>query len=303
VSIAVAFLLSYFIAKRITRPLESLTEGAREFGRGNYDYPIDINAGGEVGQLARSFNQMRTSVKEGQAELIRRERLATIGQMASSIIHDLRSPLAAISTAAEVLGRDTLAPERREALLASQSRASDRMSAMLTELLDFSHGSYRLNLERHSMASLIGRVDQELHEAASASRVELTSTAPDDLWITLDYDRMSRVLENLCMNSIQAMPGGGAITIRAEARGNRAQIEIADTGPGVPESLRARLFEPFVSDRKRAGTGLGLAIAQSIIAAHKGRIWLDQDSSAGARFFIDLPLTSNHDGVGHDGVE
>jgi signal transduction histidine kinase len=302
VSIAVAFLLSYFIAKRITRPLESLTEGAREFGRGNYDYPIDINAGGEVGQLARSFNQMRSSVKEGQAELIRRERLATIGQMASSIIHDLRSPLAAISTAAEMLGRDRLAPERREALLASQTRASDRMSAMLTELLDFSHGSYRLNLERHSMASLISRVDQELHEAASASRVELKASAPEDLWITLDYDRMCRVLENLCMNSIQAMPDGGAITIRAEARGNRAQIEIADTGPGVPESLRARLFEPFVSDRKRAGTGLGLAIARSIIAAHKGRIWLDQNSSPGARFLIDLPLTSNHDGVGHDGV-
>jgi signal transduction histidine kinase len=150
--------------------------------------------------------------------------------MASSIIHDLRSPLAAISTAAEMLGRDTLAPERREALLVSQSRASDRMSAMLTELLDFSHGSYRLNLERHSMASLIGRVDQEVHEAASASRVELKSTAPDDLWITLDYDRMCRVLENLCMNSIQAMPGGGSIIIRAEARtiALRSRLRIPD---------------------------------------------------------------------------
>src|SRR5262249_1097228 len=148
----------------------------------------------------------------GQAELLRRERLATIGQMASSIIHDLRSPLAAISTAAEMLGRDRLAPERREALLVSQTRASERMSAMLPELLDFSHRSYPLNLDRHSVASLIGRVDQELREAASASRVELTTSAPEDLWIVFDYDRMGRVLENLCMNSIQAMPGGGAIT-------------------------------------------------------------------------------------------
>jgi signal transduction histidine kinase len=301
-SIAIAFLLSYFIAKRITRPLESLAEGARELGRGNYDYPIDTNTGGEVGELARSFNQMRSSVKEGQAELIRRERLATIGQMASSIIHDLRSPLAAISTAAEMLGRDRLAPERREALLVSQTRASERMSGMLTELLEFSRGSYRLNLERHSIASLIGRVDQQLRDAASASGIELQSSAPDDLCIVLDYDRMCRVLENLCMNSIQAMPNGGSITIRAEGLADSARIEVADTGPGVPESLRARLFEPFVSDGKRAGTGLGLAIAQSIITAHKGRIWLDQNSSPGARFFIDLPLKSNNDGVGHDGL-
>src|SRR6266511_4305792 len=156
-SIAAAFLFSFIIARRVTRPIEALMAGTREFGRGNYDYEIKTGGRDELGSLAGAFNQMRSSLKQTQTELLRRERLAAIGQMAGSIVHDLCNPLATISTAAETLSRDGLAPERRRTLLESQLSSVQRMHSMLRELLDFTRGSYDFKLERHSMATLVER--------------------------------------------------------------------------------------------------------------------------------------------------
>jgi signal transduction histidine kinase len=233
---------------------------------------------------------MRQSLKHSQAELLKRERLATIGQMASSVIHDLRNPLATIETAAEMLARDRLPPDRRATLLASQTRASQRMNGMLNELLEFSQGNYLLRRERHSLPALIGRVVHELGAPAAGSGVRILAQAPEELLVSMDLERMRRVLENLCMNSIQAMPSGGVVSIRAAARGAWARVEVQDTGPGVPAQIRERLFEPFVSHGKPGGTGLGLAIAHSIVAAHGGAIGLDPTADRGAVFYIELPL-------------
>src|SRR5262249_39153412 len=152
-SIAAAFLFSFIIARRVTQPIEALMAGTREFGRGNYDYEIKARGRDELGELAGAFNQMRSSLKQTQAELLKRERLAAIGQMAGSIVHDLYNPLATISTAAEVLNRDSLAPEQRQTLLESQLHSVQRMHSMLQGLLDFTRGSYDFKLERHSLAT------------------------------------------------------------------------------------------------------------------------------------------------------
>src|SRR5262249_57089383 len=154
-SIAAAFLFSVIIARRVTRPIEALMAGTREFGRGNYDYEIKAGGRDELGALAGAFNQMRSSLKQTQAELLRRERLAAIGQMAGSIVHDLRNPLATISTAAETLNRNGLAPEQRRILLESQLQSVQRMHSMLRELLDFTPGSYALRLASHSVVTLL----------------------------------------------------------------------------------------------------------------------------------------------------
>jgi len=291
-SIGAAFLLSYFVARRITRPIEALAAGARELGRGNYDYRLPADARDEIGQLARAFDQMRRSLRETQSELLKRERLATIGQMASSIIHDLRNPLAAIETAAEMLGRDGLEPARRVALLRSQARASQRMSAMLKELLEFSRGSYSLKREPHSLAALVARVLEEQGPAAAAALVEVEARIEAGLPVQVDVGRLRRVLENLCANALQAMPGGGRLAVSAGTRGARARVEVRDTGPGVPAAIREHLFEPFISHGKPGGTGLGLAIARSIVEAHGGEIGLDAAAGGGAAFYFELPLDS-----------
>ncbi len=294
-AIAAAWLLSYLIAGRITKPLESLAKSANELGQGNYEVAVPTGAQGEVAQLASAFDQMRGSLKQTQAALLKNERLATIGRMASSIIHDLRNPLATISTAAEVMMRDGLPLDRRRTMLETQLRASDRMSAMLTELLEFSRGSYKLNLKPHSLQTIAQRVVQEFTGQLAKLRINLTVSIPDQITIDADEEKLGRVFENLLTNSMQAMPDGGQIGIRATMIDGEVKVEVFDDGPGVPAAIRERLFEPFISQGKESGTGLGLAIARGIVRAHGGEINL-VNSPRGAHFEIQLPQTARAGG-------
>jgi signal transduction histidine kinase len=289
-SIAAALLFSFIIARRVTRPIEALMAGTREFGRGNYDYEIKAGGRDELGALAGAFNQMRSSLKQTQTELLRRERLAAIGQMAGSIVHDLCNPLATISTAAETLNRDGLAPERRRTLLESQLSSVQRMHSMLRELLDFTRGSYDFKLERHSLATLVERSVQGVSGHALHKGVVIETQISTDLFVKADAEHLRRVFENLLTNSIQAMPGGGLVSLVAVKLDGKARIDVTDDGPGVPIEIRERLFEPFVSHGKQGGTGLGLAIAQSIVEAHGGSISLKATDAPGASFRIILPL-------------
>jgi signal transduction histidine kinase len=300
-SIAAALLFSFIIARRVTQPIEALMAGTREFGRGNYDYEIKASGRDELGELAGAFNQMRSSLKQTQAELLRRERLAAIGQMAGSIVHDLCNPLATISTAAETLSRSGLAPERRRTLLESQLSSVRRMHSMLRELLDFTRGSYDLKPERHSLATLVERSVQGVSGHAHGKGVVIENQISPDLFVKADAEHLRRVFENLLTNSIQAMPGGGLVSLVAVKLDGKARIDVIDNGPGVPIEIRERLFEPFVSHGKQGGTGLGLAIAQSIVEAHGGTISLKSTDTPGANFCIILPLDKS--GVSGTDVE
>jgi signal transduction histidine kinase len=293
-SIVAALVLSYFIASGITRSIDALVEGVEEFGKGNDRVEIPTTAYGEIGRLARSFDAMRGSLKRTQTALLRSERLATIGQMASSIVHDLRNPLAAITTAAEVLNRDGLDRERQRVLLESQVRAAERMNLMLSELLEFSQGSYRLELRRSSLFGIVERAFADIEPQAKRARATLNLDLAADIEVSADSERLRRVLENLLLNAIQA--NARNITIRARVETSDVQkvrVEIVDDGNGVPAEIRDRIFEPFSSHGKRGGTGLGLAIAQRIVEGHGGEIGLDASASSsdrGSRFFVILPL-------------
>lgn len=299
-SIAVAFLLSYLIARRITKPMEALVAGTREYGQGNYDYEIRAAAQGELGELAGAFDQMRRSLRQTQSELLRRERLATVGRMVSSIIHDLRNPLATIATAAEMLHRENLAPDRRHKLIESQLRAARRLQDMLQELLDFTQGNHRLNLARHPLAMIVERAVQEVSTLAARAGVQIETDIPPDLFVCADVEPLRRVFENLLLNAIQAMSAGGEVRITAGRQERQARITVADDGPGVPAEIQERIFEPFVSHGKLGGTGLGLAIAHSVIEAHAGSISLAANTARGAMFEILMPLEKDTGGCNAD---
>ena len=291
-AVVASLLLSYWFAGRITRPLEKLVVSAKELGQGNYDIAVPTGAQGEVAQLATAFDQMRHSLRQSQAALLKNERLATIGQMASSIIHDLRNPLATISTAAEVMMSDGLPVARRQTLIETQIRASGRMNTMLAELLEFSRGSYKLNLDRLSLSAVVERSVQELSVQFSQLGIQVDVDVPQEIRLDADEEKLGRVLENLLANSLQAFQQAGkqtgTIQIRATSELDAVRLELMDDGPGIPDSIRERLFEPFISQGKPGGTGLGLAIARAIIEAHGGKISL-AGSSTGAHFVMVLP--------------
>jgi signal transduction histidine kinase len=292
ISIILVLCISYFIARHITRPIESLAAGAMELGRGNYEHKIDLSPKGEVGQLATAFYQMRQSIKQSQAVLLKSERLATVGQMASGIIHDLRSPLAAISNAAELIAGTQLSSSQRQALAQTQLSASQRMGDMLGEILKYSRGDYRLSFSRQALASLLDSAIQECVSLKRAPMVKVDVQIPPDIFVRVDRERARRIFENLLENSVQAMPQGGTITIKAEVAADKLRINIADTGSGIPAELRKRLFEPFVSQGKKSGTGLGLAIARSIAEAHGGSLTLVSAEGQPAEFCLELPPVS-----------
>ncbi len=148
---------------------------------------------------------MRNSLKQTQTELLKRERLATIGQMAGSIIHDLRNPLATISTSAEILSREGIALERRQTLIESQLRASKRMQEMLFELLDFTRGKYNLHLARHSLSEIVERGVRGVSSQAQRSSAIIETSVAAGIFVTVDAERLRRVFENLLVNAIQAM--------------------------------------------------------------------------------------------------
>jgi signal transduction histidine kinase len=300
VSVILVLATSYYIARRTTKPIESLVVAAKEFGEGNYEHPVGTAFGGEMAQLAAAFEQMRLSIRQGQAELLRSERLAIIGQMASSIIHDLRSPLAAISTAAQVTAKSELTREQRQVLAESQLRAAQRMEAMLREVLEYSKGSYSLRLARLELAPMIQSIANDSATPDLFCRVEMKLDVPPRIFVEADAGRMRRLFDNLLANSIQAMPDGGTITIRAAVSGPLVRINVADTGGGVPSRLRDRLFEPFVSQGKQGGTGLGLAIASSIAKAHGGSLTLVSGIDQSADFCVELPLAPEESHGGQD---
>ena len=299
-ALVAAWGLSYWIAGRITKPIDSLIAGARALGTGDYDRPVPVETRGEIGQLAGSFDQMRASLRKSQAALLRSERLATIGQMASSIIHDLRNPLATILTAAEVMKNERLELDRRRTMLENLLRASDRMDAMLSDILEFSSSSYRLQRRPQALAGIVRDVCQELAPRFTPLGVRLDLEVPESIVLDVDADRLGRVFENLLINSTQAFqqqrPAENAppprIEIVARRNSRCIRIEVSDNGPGTPPEIRERLFEPFISYGKRGGTGLGLAIARAIIEAHGGQIGLADAASArrGATIVIELPL-------------
>jgi signal transduction histidine kinase len=301
-SVGLALLLSYLVANRITRPVEALVSSVNEFGAGNYDCEVPTGARGEIGMLARAFDGMRSSLRQSQSALLRSERLATIGRMASSVVHDLRNPLATITTAAEVLGRDGLPIDRRQVLLESQLRASERMNAMLSEMLEYSRGAYRLNLQRCRIADIVDAAIGQVRAAAEREGVSVESRVERNLEILGDFERLRRVIENLLSNAVQAEPRGGVVSVRAsvvedggEENHAHVRIDIIDHGAGVPPELRDRIFEPFVTYGKAGGTGLGLAIVQGVINAHKGSVGCEDLGDGGSVFFVILPLAGREE--------
>jgi signal transduction histidine kinase len=210
--------------------------------------------------------------------------------MASGIIHDLRSPLAAISNAAELIAKAELSPDQRQVLAQSQLGASQRMASMLAEILEYSRGGYQLNLSQQELSSLVTQVIQDCISPIHAPQVKVEAHIPPNLFVRVDCGRIRRIFENLFGNSVQAMPQGGTITVNATVAGDTVRIQVADTGSGIPAPLRDRLFEPFVSQGKLGGTGLGLAIARSIAEAHGGSLSLVSAQDQSAEFCLELPL-------------
>lgn len=281
--------LTWILARRIVKPLETLDRAASEVSRQNYDIRVQVETGDELGRLARSFNSMCASLVAARQDLIRNERISTIGRLASSIVHDLRNPLAAIYGGAEMMVDTDLTNEQMKRLAANIYRASRRIQQMLNELADVTRGK-REAPEVCNLAEVVSAAVDSQNGPAAERGVTITVDVPEGIELSLERNRIERVFLNLIGNALEAMPGGGEIAIRANSVDSGVVVEVADTGPGISEQIRAQLFQPFVTHGKRSGLGLGLALARQAVLDHGGDMWVESQPGRGARFHVRLPL-------------
>jgi len=288
-AVAASLGLTYLLARRIIEPLKALDRAAAEVSRQNYDHRVKVVSQDELGRLARTFNAMCASIQQARQELIRQERISTIGRLSSSIVHDLRNPLAAVYGGAEMLVDAELAPPQVKRLAANIYRASRRIQELLQDLLNVSRGSAR-GAEVCKLREVAAAGCESLLPSAEAQHVEVEIRIPDDIELPLERNRMERVFSNLVGNALEMMPEGGQIRISAAAQNGFVVADVRDTGPGIAPEIRDSLFEPFVSAGKKNGLGLGLALARQTVLDHGGDMWVEYEPGHGACFRLRLPV-------------
>ncbi|HEV2201243.1 MAG TPA: ATP-binding protein [Bryobacteraceae bacterium] len=322
IAVLVGLLLTYSLARRILEPVKALDRGAAEVARGNYGYRISAPASGvqniaqsvatnngapggsvpnlarraidkkdELGRLAEAFDAMCAAIQESRRELIRQERIATIGRLSTSIVHDLRNPLAAIYGGAEMLMDEQLSSAQVQRLAGNIYRSSRRMQQLLQELVDTGRGRGS-GAEMCRLREVVAAAYEVYAPAADAQAVAVRIQVPEEIELPLERARMERVFLNLIDNALGAMPAGGRLEIAAESSGQSVVVRVEDTGTGIAPEVRSELFHPFVTAGKKNGVGLGLAFSHQTVVDHGGELWADPSPGPGAKFFIRLPLTA-----------
>jgi signal transduction histidine kinase len=279
--------LSGFLAHRILKPIRQLDDAAALIAKQEYGTRVPEGGNDELGRLARTFNAMCRSIQEAREELIRQERISTIGRLSSSIVHDLRNPLASIYGGAEMMMDGHLSEAQLHRVATNLYRSSRAINDLLQELVDVSRGRTQAP-ELCRLSEVIEAASDTQVGFAERQGVRIDTAIDPAIELPLERARIERVFLNLIGNALEAMPNGGCVAIRAERNGDSVLIRVDDTGPGIPASVRRHLFQPFVSEGKN-GLGLGLALSRQAVLDHGGDLWAEETDSSGARFRLRLP--------------
>jgi CRP-like cAMP-binding protein/anti-sigma regulatory factor (Ser/Thr protein kinase) len=222
-------------------------------------------------------------------EMIQSERLSAVGRMASTIIHDIKGPMATLRIYAQVIQKKS--PTEEAAQLAEEIiRQVDRFVNMTQEVLDFSRGISEIKTEEvvlgEVLDSMLSFVERDLAKRNIVTVRQLDYTDR----CVMDIEKVVRVFYNIAANAADAMKDGGTLTVRSLSRDDHVIIEFSDTGGGIPEEIRNRVFEPFFTHGKRHGTGLGLAIVKKIMEDHNGTVELESEVGKGTTVRLCFPI-------------
>ena len=205
----------------------------------------------------------------------------------TSIVHDLRNPLSTIHGSAEALISSKLSERQVHRIARNLYGASVRMRELLDEILT-RHGGADRGVEPCDLRELVISAMEKVALVAEAQSVQIIQNIPENLLVTLDHQRIRRVLVNLFVNALDVMPSGGQIRISAIPQPRSVLIKVRDTGPGIIPEIRSRLFQRFATAGKSGGLGLGLAFSRQAVLDHGGQMWLETGGQ-GACFAFCLP--------------
>jgi len=322
--LGVAILISEFVRRMLGGPLRALMEGTHRLGSGDLGYQIPQQPSGELQDLANSFNTMSRQIQEAhdeinawnrtleerveqktrelsgaQEEMLRVERMASIGKLAAVVAHEINNPLAGILTYAKLLKKrlnKELQPNVENIgmldLMESESR---RCGEIVKNLMTFARPT-SMNMEPSNVNAVIDRCVRLVQHQLTLKNIELHLELDKELPpVRCDPGQIEQVILALVMNAIDALPNGGNLSLasRKSAKSEAVQVEVRDDGVGMPRDVLAKMFEPFFTTKEHGrGLGLGLAISRNIVDRHGGRIEVASEPGRGTTFTITLPLQS-----------
>lgn len=294
-------LLSFFWSRRLTRPIEELSTAAQVVGHGNFDIELKPNSRDEIGNLANSFNQMTSELKDrdaalklAQEQLVQSEKMSAFGQLSAGIAHEVKNPLAGILGYVQLSMRKLEKDSPLHNNLQIIEKETKRCRLIIDNLMKFArqekvaHMPTDVNVVVEEAAAI---VDHQLGVHQVRLRKELSPALPAILG---NGNHIEQVLINLMINAQQAMDGPGNIELRtALTDAGAVEISVKDDGPGIPKPIQAKIFEPFFTTKASGkGTGLGLSVSYGIIKEHKGEIRVESEPGEGTMFVITLPVAA-----------
>jgi two-component system NtrC family sensor kinase len=314
--IALSLCLNLLTSKLITQPVNTLLDHTRLLSRG--EWPLIENiSNDEFGELAESFNEMTSSLKkageereewaatleskvekrtqqirEMQSVIIRSEKLASLGELAAGIAHELNNPLTGIVLHASLIEENPDLPSQFREELSTITGEADRCARIVKNLLDFS----RKTEPSKAMNSVNDTIDRALglvEHLASFQNIEIIKDYTEDLPdLLLDPGQIEQVFVNMFVNASQAMEDEGRLTLWTglDVDGESVLVRVEDTGQGIPEENIGRIFDPFFSTKGGKGTGLGLSVSYGIIEGHGGTIEVKSNVGEGTVFTITIPV-------------
>jgi two-component system, NtrC family, sensor kinase len=289
-AILLASAVGAYLLRSITRPMAVLRRGVERVGEGDLEHVIDLPGHDEFAQLASSFNQMTRDLAAHHTELLEAHRLASIGQVASGVAHEINNPLGVILGYTRILRGDVTLKDRDELpIIEDEVRQAQRSVAGLLDLAR--------PVQLHEVVVDIGEIVKEavarLRESGQAGDVPIVIEEAAQICVLADETKLRQIVVNLLINAVEAARDGA--TISSEVRidwattATGARIDVSDRGPGLAAEAIPRLFEPFFSTKAK-GHGLGLAIARTLARAHQGELELaNRPDGAGARARLTLP--------------
>jgi len=285
----------WLLGREAVSPLQRLVGVMRRAEEGDLAVRADEGRPDEIGVAARGFDATLAALRRSQAELeafyrermVRADRFAAVGEIATGLAHEIKNPLAGLSGALELLAEDLQADPRQAEIVGEMRHQVTRLTHTMESLLSFARPA-RARLRATDVNGSLEKVLFLIHQQCRGGCLNIEPRLAEGLSPVLaDPFQLEQVFLNICLNACQAMLPGGTLSIRTRAGDANVVVEIEDTGPGIPADLRAQVFKPFFTT-KREGNGLGLAISARIIAEHGGHIGYRCPPSGGTVFTVTL---------------
>lgn len=297
-AVAVCAALIVVLAFLIQRPMVELQEKIARVGEGDLTAAVRFaRRNDEIGDLGRNFNRMVAQLRESHEEIerlhrtqmSRAEHLATLGELATGLAHEIRNPLAGIAGVIEILGRDLPATSPARTVVKEVRQEIAQINRILTDLLQTAR-PHPPEIRRSNLNTTVEHAVMLARQQALSRPIKIELRKADSLpEVEHDSGQIHQVLLNLLLNAIQAIEGPGTITVEVQPYHGSAAIIVSDTGRGIPPEHLPNIFRPFYTT-KGNGTGLGLSLARRIVEEHHGRIEVTSSVGQGSKFVVMLPL-------------